>query len=576
MNKLKQRISALLVAIMLLTMVPTAFAAIDDTGFSDVAANAWYAAAVSYVQTNSLMSGTAFATFSPDTNIDRAMLAAILYRISDNPAVSETVTFADVTADDYYAAAAAWAVTNDVMTPGENGFFGGNESVSRQEIAHILWRHAGRPSAEASVDFADETMIAPYAAAAVDWARANEVINGKENNYFDPNGNVTRAQMAAIIQNYMTLRQKTIEQSPITDDNRILVAYFSATGNTKTVADIVATTLKADLYEIVPETAYTSDDLNWTNPSSRVNAEHNDPSFRPAIAGDTKDLSNYDTILLGYPIWWGEAPNIVWNFVESSDLANKTIIPFCTSSSSGLGSSGETLQALSPNADWQNGQRFSGSVEAATVRQWALSLNLPSNTTVQPALDTTPTTPEKRSLVVYFSMPETADPNNMTQDEAQSTVVIDNEVLGNTQYMAYIIQQTADADIFRIEPETPYPTDHRTLVDLAADEQDKNARPAIKNSIPNWETYDTIFVGYPIWWSDMPMILYTFFDQYDFSGKTLVPFSTHGGSGFAGTPTTIERLEPNAKMQNGLTISRDRIQDAEKDIIDWVNGLKQN
>lgn len=108
MNKLKQRISALLVAIMLLTMVPTAFAAIDDTGFSDVAANAWYAAAVSYVQTNSLMSGTASATFSPDTNIDRAMLAAILYRISDNPAVSETVTFADVTADDYYAAVAAW------------------------------------------------------------------------------------------------------------------------------------------------------------------------------------------------------------------------------------------------------------------------------------------------------------------------------------------------------------------------------------------------------------------------------------------------------------------------------------
>lgn len=280
--------------------------------------------------------------------------------------------------------------------------------------------------------------------------------------------------------------------------------------------------------------------------------------------------------MLGYPIWWGEAPNIVWNFVESSDLAGKTMIPFCTSSSSGLGSSGETLQALSPNADWQNGQRFSGSVEAATVRQWALSLNLPSNTTVQPALDTTPTTPEKRSLVVYFFMPETADPNNMTQDEAQSTIVIDNEVLGNTQYMAYIIQQTADADIFRIEPETPYPTDHRTLVDLAADEQDKNARPAIKNSIPNWETYDTIFVGYPIWWSDMPMILYTFFDQYDFSGKTLVPFSTHGGSGFVGTPTTIERLEPNAKMQNGLTISRDRIQDAEKDIIDWVNGLKQN
>ena len=181
---------------------------------------------------------------------------------------------------------------------------------------------------------------------------------------------------------------------------------------------------------------------------------------------------------------------------------------------------------------------------------------------------------ESQSLVVYFSMPETDDAVDMTQEEDNSVVVIDGEVLGNTQYMAYVIQEQTGADIFRIEPETPYPLDHETLVELAAEEQDTNARPAIQDKIPQIEDYDTIFVGYPIWWSDLPMILYTFFDTYDLSGKTIVPFGTHGGSGFADTIDTIIDLEPNATvLEEGLTISRNDIQDAEAEIISWVNEL---
>ena len=168
---------------------------------------------------------------------------------------------------------------------------------------------------------------------------------------------------------------------------------------------------------------------------------------------------------------------------------------------------------------------------------------------------------QNKTLVVFFSMPDNVD---------DSTVVINGETLGNTQYMAYVIQQNTDANIFRIEPETPYPTDHKTLVDLAKEEQNNDFRPAIKDSITNIDSYDTVFIGYPIWWSDMPMIMYTFFDTYDFSGKTIVPFSTHGGSSFAGTPATIAELEPSATVANGMTISRDVIQDAEQDIIDWL------
>ncbi len=169
-----------------------------------------------------------------------------------------------------------------------------------------------------------------------------------------------------------------------------------------------------------------------------------------------------------------------------------------------------------------------------------------------------------KNLVVYFSMPDNVD---------DSTVVIDGETLGNTQYMAYVIQETAGADIFRIEPETPYPTDHDKLVDLAKEEQNDNARPKIKDMIENFDTYENIFVGYPNWWGDMPMILYSFFDEYDFSGKTIIPFNTHGGSGFSGTISTIKELEPNAEVLDGKSISRNDIQDAEQEIVDWVNSL---
>lgn len=201
----------------------------------------------------------------------------------------------------------------------------------------------------------------------------------------------------------------------------------------------------------------------------------------------------------------------------------------------------------------------------------ACSINeAPSETTAEESSSQTnesipaPSNTNGKNLVVYFSMPDNVD---------DSTVVIDDETLGNTQYMAYVIQETVGADIFRIEPETPYPTDHDTLVDLASEEQSENARPKIKDTIANFDTYENIFVGYPNWWGDMPMILYSFFEEYDFSGKTIIPFNTHGGSGFSGTISTIKELEPDAEVLDGKSISRNDIQDAKQEIVDWVNSL---
>ena len=154
-----------------------------------------------------------------------------------------------------------------------------------------------------------------------------------------------------------------------------LIAYFSATNNTESIANHLDAILDADLYEITPETPYTSADLNY-NTDCRANREQNDAGARPAISGSVDNMEQYDVIFLGYPIWWGQAPKIIYTFLESYDLSGKTIVPFCTSGSSGIGSSATNLQTLAGSAAWMDGQRFSGSASRSAVETWVNGLGL--------------------------------------------------------------------------------------------------------------------------------------------------------------------------------------------------------
>ena len=151
----------------------------------------------------------------------------------------------------------------------------------------------------------------------------------------------------------------------------ILVAYFSATGTTKGVAERLANAVGADLYEIVPAEPYSDADLNWNDKNSRSTKEQNDKSVRPGIASEPLDLSGYATIYVGYPIWWGEEPRIMDTFAESYDFSGKTMIPFCTSGGSGIGSSGKNMEKLTSGAAWLDGKRFGGSVGEDELRAWA-------------------------------------------------------------------------------------------------------------------------------------------------------------------------------------------------------------
>lgn len=178
-------------------------------------------------------------------------------------------------------------------------------------------------------------------------------------------------------------------------------------------------------------------------------------------------------------------------------------------------------------------------------------------------------------LIAYFTVPEDIDTNGIDADSGASVVVKDEEVLGNMEYMALTIQDAIGGDLFRIETKEAYPLDHEPLVDQAAEEQDENARPELATHIENPEQYDTILLGYPNWWGDMPQPLFTFLEEYDFSGKTIIPFNSHGGSGFSNTIEEIKELQPDANISDeGLSISRDKVADSVQDVTDWAKSLE--
>lgn len=162
------------------------------------------------------------------------------------------------------------------------------------------------------------------------------------------------------------------------ETGKTLVVYYSASGNTERVAKDIAEAAGADLFEIVPTEVYTSEDLNWTNSDSRVSREHDDESLRdvPLTTTEVPDWDSYDTVFIGYPIWWGIAAWPVDTFVKNNDFTGKTVIPFATSSSSGMGQSGSLLADMAGTGEWQEGQRFSSGVSGDDVQSWVNGLGL--------------------------------------------------------------------------------------------------------------------------------------------------------------------------------------------------------
>lgn len=173
----------------------------------------------------------------------------------------------------------------------------------------------------------------------------------------------------------------------------------------------------------------------------------------------------------------------------------------------------------------------------------------------------------KRILIAYFSVPET---DGVDASSGASRVIADGKLQGNTQYVASVIREATGGDLFEIKTVHTYPASHKVLVDYAKAEQAAETHPKLATHIPNLKDYDVVFVGFPNWWYDMPMPLYSFFEEYDFGGKTIVPFCTHGGSRFSQAIRTIRELEKEATVLDGYSVSRDRVAKSKTGVLNWL------
>ena len=301
-------------------------------GFTDVPSDAWYAGAVQYCRENGLMAGTSDTTFAPEATLTRAMLVTILWRQAEKPVVNYLMQFSDVPEGQWYSEAVRWAASEKLVAGYGDGRFGANDPITQEQLNLIFQRYTDQP------------------------------VTGGIPGFDGSSKPATRAQAAAAVMNYAQLsRQNT---------GKVLVAYFSATGNTRPVAEKVAEVTGGDLFEIVPAQPYTAADLNY-NTDCRANAEQNDPDARPAIAGAVENMEQYDAVFIGYPIWWGRAPKIIHTFLETYDLSGKTVAAFCTSGSSPHEDA--TLRGYEPDAVWLEGRRFSGTSQ---VEDWVNGLDL--------------------------------------------------------------------------------------------------------------------------------------------------------------------------------------------------------
>lgn len=174
-------------------------------------------------------------------------------------------------------------------------------------------------------------------------------------------------------------------------------------------------------------------------------------------------------------------------------------------------------------------------------------------------------------LIAYFTAGENSDVDVVS---SASVTTVDGEAKGRLRAVADMIQTQTGGTLFSIQTSVDYPGDGGALIDYVAEEQEEDARPELTSHIENPDDYDVIFVGYPTWWYDMPQALYSFFDEYDFSGKTIIPFNVHNGSRFSGTIETIQDLEPDAEViTDGFTVSERDVAGAAGDVADWLGGL---
>ena len=368
--------------------------------YADVTGSEWYAEAANALREHGIMNGVENNSFGADRTFTRAQLATVLYRMAGSPGVTGEDSFTDTESGAWYSSAVLWSEQNSIVSGYGNGLFGTNDPATQEQLATMLWRDAGSYVVHGS----EETGASGYAVNAVRWLKAENLLNAS-GPAFEPKQAASRAQVADIVYRYLLLKEKYADVDATsgatrkadepgqsgTAGGKILIAYFSragenynvgvvSEGNTAKFAKEIAAQTGGDLFEIVPVTAYPSsyDDMLTVATKERTNNE------RPAIRDTVEIFESYDTVFIGYPIWWGDLPMILHTFMESYDFTGKTVIPFNTHEGSGQSGTQSTIASKLSDATVLQGLAMQGSTAQmlkcdgsdATVRDWVEGLGL--------------------------------------------------------------------------------------------------------------------------------------------------------------------------------------------------------
>ncbi|MDE7244370.1 MAG: S-layer homology domain-containing protein [Oscillospiraceae bacterium] len=502
MNVLHKKLIALLIATFLtLSLNIPALAASETTGFSDVAGNAWYAEAVEYVSDNGLMSGTTATTFEPTATTSRAMLVTVLYRQAGSPTPAQTSHFTDVAAGSWYSNAVSWAAANNIVDGYPDGRFCPTDPVTRQQLAVILWRSAGQPEPETSETFADQSAISSYAVSAIAWAKENNIVSGKNGNLFDPAGQATRAETAAILYRFATMDsvQPNVPAAPETP-NTPEAPDTQETAITITVGDTV---IPATLNSSVSARDLISR-LPLTVSMTRGPADYYSNLSDPLDSTETDVHSGWHNGDIGFD---GTYLTMFHAGEETSASYNNQITLGRISDLTLLDNLGNSIQAT-----------------------FALA-------SAQPAKPDTPDIPARRTLVVYYSYSQ------------------------RTEKVAQLLQEELDGDIYELTPAVPYTGSSSEVSQRAQEEVASGSYPALSGTLPDLSQYDTILIGGPVWSGTLAAPLYTYLQETDFAGKTVAPFWTDQGTpgnyaqDFTSAVQNADRVTEFLQLTNTTSIS---------------------
>lgn len=315
-------------------------------------------------------------------------------------------------------------------------------------------------------------------------------------------------------------------------DKKVLVAYFSYSGTTQNIAVELSNKTSGDLFEITPQKTYSN---VYTESNSEIRKGE-----RPELTAAVENMDEYDIVFVGFPVWWHATPAVVNTFLESYDLTGKLIIPFCTSGESDIDEAMPTFIDSCDGLAVYGERRIGGANE---LDGWLSELGISWNNQES---DNRNNQDNSDSVEDITGADNSAPVETADEDNNILIVYFSWSESGNTEKMAAYIKEQTKGELLEIQPLNPYPDDYNECGDVALAERDNNERPEIANLPPSIEEYDTIFIGYPIWWHTAPMIIGTFLESYDLADVEVYPFAQSASMDREQFENSMEFVRENA------------------------------